>query len=300
MKKTIGIIGLGKMGHNIAENLLDHKYKVIAHNRSSEPVKKIAKKGAIPAFTIPEFVTKFKDQKIILLSITAGPAIDAVLKSLKPYLKKGDIIIDSGNNFYKDSVRRYKEMKKLGVSFMDMGTSGGLSGARNGASLMIGGDKSTFKKIEPLFRDLAVKDGYGYMGESGAGNYVKTVHNGIEYALLEAYAEGFGVLDKSKYKYDYKTVARVWSNGSVIRSWITELAESAFTKYHNKLKSFKGIIGGGQTGKWTVQMAKEVKADVHTLEHAIAKRKKSQKTQSFATKFVAAIRFGFGGHTEPM
>lgn len=300
MKKQIGLIGLGKMGSMIALNLLDHKYKVIAHNRSPEPVKAIAKKGATPAYTISEFVTKFKDKKIILLSITAGPAVDAVLKSLKPYLKKGDIIIDSGNNFYKDSIRRYKEMKKLGVSFMDMGTSGGLAGARKGASLMIGGDLSTFKKIEPLFKDLAVKNGYGYMGPSGAGNYVKTTHNGIEYALLESYAEGYELLNKAPYKLDMKKVSRVWSNGSVIRSWITELAEKEFTDHHNTLKGFKGIIGGGETGMWTVKMAKERKCDVHTLEHAIRKRKKSHKKQSFATKFISAIRHSFGGHTEPI
>jgi 6-phosphogluconate dehydrogenase len=300
MKKTIGIIGLGKMGSMLTENLLDHKYKVIAHNRSPEPVKKIAKKGAKPAYTIPEFVTQLPPQKIILLSITAGPAVDAVLKSLKPYLKKGDIIIDSGNNFYKDSVRRCKQMKKLGVSFMDMGTSGGLSGARNGASLMIGGDKKTFNKIEPLFKDLAVKDGYGYMGPSGAGNYVKTTHNGIEYALLESYAEGYGLLDKAPYKLDMRKISQVWSNGSVIRSWITELAEKEFTDHKNNLEGFKGKIGGGETGKWTVKMAKERKCDVHTLKHAIANREKSQRKQTFASKFISAIRHSFGGHTEPM
>ncbi len=300
MKKHIGIIGLGKMGSMLAENLLDHKYNVIAHNRSPEPVRKITKKGAKPAFTIPELVTQLPKQKIILISITAGPAVDAVLNSLKPYLRKGDIIIDSGNNFYKDSIRRYKELKKLGVSFMDMGTSGGLSGARHGASLMIGGDKSTFKKIEPLFRDLAVKDGYGYMGESGAGNYVKTTHNGIEYALLEAYGEGYQLLDKAPYKFDMRKVSKVWSNGSVIRSWITELAEKEFTDHHNSLKGFKGVIGGGETGMWTVKMAKERKCDVHTIEHAIRKRKRSHKKQSFATKFISAIRHSFGGHTEPM
>ena len=300
MKKQIGLIGLGKMGSLITENLLDHKYKVIAHNRSPEPIKRIAKKGATPAYTIEELTTKLKSPRIILLSITAGKPTDAVLKQLILRLNKGDIIIDSGNNYYKDSIRRYKELKKLGVSFMDMGTSGGLSGARNGASLMIGGDKSTFKKIEPLFKDLAVKDGYGYMGKSGAGNYVKTVHNGIEYALLEGYAEGYGLLDKAPYKLNMRKISKVWSHGSVIRSWITELAEKEFADHNNNLKGFKGIIGGGETGKWTVKMAKERKCDVHTLEHAIAKRKKSQKKQTFATKFIAAIRHSFGGHTEPM
>lgn len=299
MKKVVGLIGLGKMGSLMVENLLDHKYKVIAHNRSPEPIRRIVRKGAKSAYTIEEFTTKLKSPRIIILMVTAGKPVDMVLKSLIPYLTKGDIIIDGGNNYYKDSIRRYKLLKKMGINFLDMGTSGGLIGAKNGASLMIGGDEKIFKKIEFLFKDLSVKDGYGYVGKSGAGNFVKTVHNGIEYALLEAYAEGYGVLDKAPYKLDYRKVSRIWSHGSVIRSWITELAEKEFTDHKNKLRGFKGKIGGGETGRWTVKMAGELGCDVHTLKHALAKRKKSQKTQSFATKFVSAIRHSFGGHKEP-
>jgi len=300
MNKKIGFIGLGKMGSMMVENLLSKKYKVVAYNRSPEPVKKIAKKGAIPANSIEELVIKLPKPRVIILMVTAGKPIDTVLKSITPLLSKGDIMIDGGNSYYEDSVRRYKKLKQKRIHYLDMGTSGGLTGARNGASLMIGGDKSIFKKIEPLFRDLAVKDGYGYMGPSGAGNFVKTVHNGIEYAILESYAEGYGLLDKSTYNLDLRNISRVWSHGSVIRSWITELAEQAFAKHHNKLKSYSGKIGGGETGKWTQMIAKKLKCDVHTLEHAIAKRKKSQKSQTFSTKFISAIRYEFGGHEEPL
>ena len=180
-----------------------------------------------------------------------------------------------------------------------MGVSGGLKGARYGASLVIGGNKEIFNKIEPLFKDLSIKNGYGYVGPSGAGHYVKTVHNGIEYAVLESYAEGYNVLAKSKYNLDLKEISKIWSNGSVIRSWITELAEQIFFKYKNKLKQLKGIIGGGETGKWALKIAKKQKCDVHILKHAINSRKKSYKIQTFATKFISAIRKEFGGHEEP-
>jgi len=300
MKKQIGFIGLGKMGSLMVENLLSKKYKVVAHNRSPEPVKKIARKGAVPTYSIDELAGKLKSPKVIIIMIKAGKPVDEVLNSLIPSLSKGDIIIDAGNSYYEDSMRRYKMLKKKGINYLDMGTSGGLTGARNGASLMIGGDKAVFNKIEPLFRDLAVKDGYGYMGKSGAGNFVKTVHNGIEYAILESYAEGYGILDKSDYNLDFRKISQVWSHGSIIRSLITELAEQTFAKHHNHLKSFSGKIGGGETGKWTREIARKLKCDVHTLEHAIAKRKKSQKTQSFSTKFVSAIRHEFGGHEEPL
>ncbi|MGK0209538.1 MAG: 6-phosphogluconate dehydrogenase [Patescibacteria group bacterium] len=286
------------MGSLMAQSLLRKKYKVIVHNRSPKPIKKLVKKGATPAYTIEEVISKHKKERIIMIMVTAGKPVDAIIYSLIPFLSKGDIIIDAGNSFYKDSIKRYKDLKKRGINFIDMGTSGGLTGALNGASLMIGGDKPVFTKIEKLFRDLAVKNGYAYLGPSGAGHYVKTIHNGIEYAILEAYAEGYGILNKSPYKLNYADVSKVWSNGSVIRSWITELAQKEFKK-HNKLAGFKGIIGGGQTGKWALEIAKKQKNDTDTLEHAIKKRKSSMKTQSFATKFVSAIRHAFGGHNEP-
>jgi 6-phosphogluconate dehydrogenase len=207
----------------------------------------------------------------------------------------GDIVIDGGNSYYEDSIRRYKVLKKLGVSFLDMGTSGGLIGARTGASLMIGGERKTFKKVEKLFLDLAMKDGYAYLGPSGAGHFVKTVHNGVEYALLEAYGEGFGVLEKSKYNLDMKEVSKVWAHGSVIRSWIMDLAHEAFQK-NPKLNKVPGVIGGGTTGKWALKISKKMKADSHTLEHALKRRKVSKRKQNFASKFIAEMRNKFGGH----
>lgn len=299
MKKHLGFIGLGKMGENMVLNLLSKNYKIVGCNRNPAPTKKLAKhKGFVPAYDYKELVKNIPKPRTIVIMITAGKPIDEVIKELSGLLNKGDIIIDGGNSYYEDSVRRHKELKKKGINFIDMGTSGGLTGARHGASLMIGGDKKICKKLEPLFKDLAVKDGYGYMGDAGAGHFVKVVHNGIEYALLEAYGEGFEILDKSEYKLDYAEVSRVWNNGSVIRSWFTELAGKVFKK-SNCLQMVKGKIGGGETGRWTLKIANKEGVDAHTLKHALNKRKKSLKKQSFSTKFVAAIRKEFGGHNEP-
>ena len=300
MKKQIGFIGLGKMGENMVLNLSGKGYKVVVYNRSSGPVRKLAKKkNVIPSYSIEEFVKELPKPRTIIVMVTAGKPVDAVLKSLEPLLNRGDIVIDGGNSYYEDSVRRHKELKRKGIHFLDMGTSGGLLGARHGASLMVGGEKKVFKKIEPLFKSLSVKNGYGYVGEAGAGHFVKTIHNGIEYAVLESYSEGYEILSKSKYKPDLKQVSRIWSNGSVIRSWITELAEDVFKKCGNNIKCVAGKIGGGETGSWAVKIAKKEHAESHTLEHALRKRKKSLKKQSFSTKFASALRKEFGGHDEP-
>ena len=288
------------MGENMVLNLIGKKYKVVAYNRDPKPTKKLANhKGVIPAYDYKEFVKKIPRPRAIVMMITAGKPVDEVIKEISGLLNKGDIIIDGGNSYYEDSVRHHKELKKKGIHFLDMGTSGGLTGARNGASLMIGGDKKVFKVLEPLFKDLAVKDGYGYMGGAGAGHFVKIVHNGIEYALLEAYGEGYEILSKSKYKLDMKEVSKVWSNGSVIRSWITELAGNVFKKCGDSIKCVVGRIGGGETGSWSLRIAKKEKVEPHTLIHALMKRKKSLKQQSFSTRFVSAIRQEFGGHNEP-
>ncbi len=298
MNKQIGIIGLGKMGENMAFNLLSKKYKVVVYNRDKEKVRKISRHGAIPSFSFEEFSSKISKPRTILMMITAGKPIDEILKNLTPFLDRGDIIIDGGNSYYEDSIRRHNLLKKHGINFVDAGISGGLSGARHGASITVGGDREIYHKIEPLLRDLSVKNGYGYFGPTGAGHFLKTVHNGIEYSLLESYAEGYEILKKSKYNFNLKEVSRVWNNGSVIRSWITELAEKTFGR-SSKLENVKGKIGGGETGMWSIKIAERERADAQTIKHALMKRKKSMNKQSFSTKFVSAIRKEFGGHREP-
>src|SRR3989338_919433 len=292
----LGFIGLGRMGFNMVLNLKDHKIDAVAYNRHSEPARKIKKHGVEAAFSIEELMKKLPKQKIIWLMVTAGKPVDAVIKELLQYLKQNDIIIDGGNSFYKDSIRRYNYLKNKKINFLDIGTSGGLSGARYGACLTIGGDKKIFKKIEKICMAISVKDGYAYIGESGSGHFVKMVHNGIEYAWLQAAGECFELLFKGPYKnLDFRKVAKVWKNGSIIQSKMMSWAENAFRK-DPKLGRIEGIVGGGETGQWTVQTANEFDVDAGTIKLALDERKKSEKNPRFAGKVVAALRYEFGGH----
>lgn len=293
--QKIGFIGLGRMGFNIVLNLHAKKIPVVANNRRSEPVKEIKKCGAEVAFSIEELVKKLPKQKIIWIMVTAGKPVDLIIEHLLPYLKKGDVIIDGGNSFYKDSIRRYNHLKSKKINLIDCGTSGGLEGALHGACLTVGGDKKIFKKTEWLFSAIAVKDGYLYTGPSGSGHFVKMVHNGIEYALLQSYAEGFEILNKAHYKLNFEKIARVWNNGSVIRGWLVELAERAFKK-DPKLKKIKGVIGGGETGRWTIETANELGVGAEMIKLALELRIKSKIRPSFSGKVVAALRKEFGGH----
>ncbi len=292
----IGLIGLGRMGFNMALNLKDHKIPVIAYNRSPEPVKEIRKKGVEVAFSISELMKKLPKQKVVWIMVTAGKPVDAVIDEILPFLNANDIVIDGGNTFYKDSIRRYIKLKSKKINFVDIGTSGGLSGARNGACLTIGGDFKIFKKIENICRAVSVKNGYAYVGPSGAGHFVKMVHNGIEYAWLQSLGEGFELLQEGPYKnLDFRKISAVWKNGSIIQSKIVAWAEDAFKK-DQRLSKIEGIVGGGETGTWTVNTAKEFGVDAGSVKLALEERKKSQKKPRFAGKVVAAIRNEFGGH----
>ena len=228
--------------------------------------------------------------------VTAGKPVDIVIEEILPYLKKGDIVIDGGNSFYKDSVRRYNYLKKKSIDFLDIGTSGGLSGARHGACLTIGGDINVFKKIEFVCKFVSAKDGYAYVGPSGAGHFVKMTHNGVEYALLQAYGDGYELLYNGPYKnLDFKKISTTWKNGSVIRSWLVELAEDAFSK-DARLSKIEGVVGGGETGTWAIETAKEYNVPFESVKLALKLRKKSQKKPSFSGKVIAALRNEFGGH----
>lgn len=292
----IGFIGLGRMGSRMVMNLNDHKINVVAYNKSIEVCRPFSKLGLEVACSIEELASKLPGKKIIWLMVTAGNPVDSVIGHLTPYLKKGDIIIDGGNSFYNDSIRRYNQLKKKKIHFIDIGTSGGLEGARHGACLTIGGDFKVFKKIEWLCKAVATKNGYAYVGNAGAGHFVKMVHNGIEYALLQSYGEGFELLLRGPYKnLDLRKIAAVWKNGSIIRSRILEWAEEAFRK-DPRLSKIKGIVGGGETGMWAVKTAKEFKVNAGSIKYALDARKNSKKHPRFAGKVVAAIRNEFGGH----
>ena len=305
----LGFIGLGRMGFNMVLNLCDNGINVVPYNRSLKPLKQLEKyvrsmrasqrdthSSIDTAFSIGELIKKLPNQKIIWLMVTAGKPVDAVIKELLPYLKKDDIIIDGGNSFYKDSIRRYKFLKIKGIDFIDIGTSGGLKGARYGACLTIGGDKRIFKKIKPICSSVSAKNGYAYVGQAGAGHFVKMAHNGIEYAMLQAYGDGFELLFKGHYKnLDLRKIAETWQNGSVIRSWLVELAIDAFKK-DPKLSRIEGIVGGGETGQWAVDTAKEYGIPFESVKLALKLRKKSKTYPTFAGKIIAALRNEFGGH----
>ena len=291
----IGFIGLGRMGANMVERLLKGGHQIVAYNRSSEKTKEIEKKGAIGAYSLSELVQKLPKPKIVWLMVPAGDTVANMIQQLLPLLSSGDILIDGGNSNYRDSVARAKEVTKRSIQFMDVGTSGGIWGLKNGYCMMIGGDESTFKKLEPIFKTLAPKDGYLYVGPNGAGHFVKMVHNGIEYGMLQAYGEGFEIMKASDFKLDFAKISRLWNQGSVVRSWLLELAEIAFQK-DPSLSAFKDYVEDSGEGRWTVleAIAKNVSAPVITL--SLLERFRSREEHCFSAQVIAALRNEFGGH----
>ena len=294
----IGIIGLGKMGFNLAQNLMDSGHSVVAFNRTLSKVDEIKKHGVISSYSLQEFVNKLGKKKVIWLMVTAGNAVDVILKQLVPLLEEGDVVIDGGNSFYKDSIRRAKSLNPKGIVFMDIGTSGGITGARNGACLMIGGDKKTFERLEGVFKGISVQNGYGYFGKSGSGHFVKMVHNGIEYGMMQAIGEGLEVIDRSDFEVDKEKLAKVWNNGSVIRSWLVELIQNAYSK-DKELKKYSGVVGLSGEGEWTVQTAKEIGVQVPVIEASVNMRLRSNELKLYQGKVVQALRYEFGQHEEP-
>lgn len=291
----IGLIGLGRMGFNLALNMRDHGHEVVAYNRSTEKIKEAEKEGLTGAYSIDELVKKLDGRRIIWLMVPAGDPVDEMIEKIVPLLKEHDIIIDGGNSHYKDTLKRYEILKKKGIDFVDVGTSGGMEGARNGACTMVGAEDEVFKFIEPLVKDISVENGYLHTGKNGSGHYVKMVHNGIEYGMLQAIGEGFEVLEKSQFDLNFKEVARVWNNGSVIRGWLMELMQRAFEK-DPKLEKIKGVMHSSGEGLWTVYEALELRVPVPVMAESLFMRYRSEQDDTFAGKAVAALRNEFGGH----
>lgn len=291
----IAVVGLGKMGNALVYRLTNAGFQVIGF----DPDVKARRKAAVYGAHVTDSLEHCAQQAtVIWLMIPAGELVDNVLEQLKPYLQKESIIIDGGNSHFSDSVRRAKRLKSHGIHFIDCGTSGGLAGKRKGFSLMLGGDKKIIASIEPLFKALATSKGYAYMGPAGAGHYVKMVHNGIEYALLEAYAEGFHLLHSGSYKnLDLETITQVWSHGSIIRSWILDLAHAVFKRDQN-FDNVDGAIQESGMGAWTIQEAYAQKIPALLIEDALEIRAWSRQSGgNYATKLVALLRHEFGGHS---
>lgn len=290
----IGLIGLGKMGLNLAHNILQHGHEVVAYDLNKEAVEQMNGYGATGVYGIRELVEKLDSPKIIWIMVPQQ-VVDSVLEQLVPLLAQGDIVIDAGNSHYKESIRRYEELKAQNIHFIDAGTSGGMEGARHGACYMVGGDRQAWDIVEPIFRDTAVENGYFYTGEAGSGHFLKMVHNGIEYGMMAAIGEGFEVLEKSSYSYDYVGVAKVWNHGSVIRGWLMELAQRAFEK-DSKLDTIKGIMHSSGEGEWTVETALDLKVPTPIIAMSLLMRYRSEEENTFTGKVVAALRNEFGGH----
>jgi 6-phosphogluconate dehydrogenase len=292
----IGFVGLGRMGANMVRRLLRDGHEVVAYNRTPEKTKEIAGEGAVAAFSIEEMVSKLAAPRAVWIMVPAGDATEAQISELMEHLEPGDSIVDGGNTNFHDDQRRQPELAAKGIGYIDAGTSGGIWGLQVGYCLMVGGERSVVEPLEPIFRSLAPEGGYLHVGGPGAGHYVKMVHNGIEYGLMQAYAEGFEIMHASSYDLDLAAISELWMQGSVVRSWLLELAGRAFRANGQDLTNLKGWVADSGEGRWTVQEAidRDVPAPVITL--SLLTRFRSRQDDSYGAKVLAALRNEFGGH----
>jgi len=292
----LAMIGLGRMGGNMSERLMKGGHDVVVWDRTPATTQKYASMGATGASDLNDLVAKLKAPRIVWIMVPAGKPVDETVAQLLPGLSKGDVIIDGGNSNFHDTMRRAADLQGKGIRFVDSGTSGGIWGLANGYCLMIGASPDAFKLCEPIFKTLAPTDGYAHMGPPGSGHYVKMVHNGIEYGMLQAYAEGYEILHASKdFKLDLHKIAAVWNHGSVVRSWLNELAEEAFAKDVD-LKELRGYVEDSGEGRWTVQEAIDLDVPAPVITLSLLTRLRSRQQDSFSAKCIAALRNEFGGH----
>ena len=292
----IGFVGLGRMGRNMVVRLLRGKHRVVAWDPNAASVAEVVAAGAVGASGIRDVAAKLGDRpRAVWAMVPSGDPTEQVIRDLGAALESGDAVIDGGNSHYKDSIRRAGYLKERGVQFVDSGTSGGIWGLENGYCLMVGGNEVVCRRLEPVFKTLAPPDGYARVGENGAGHYVKMIHNGIEYGLMEAYAEGFELLQASPFSLDLPRVASLWRNGSVVRSWLLDLAADALRE-DPRLEHVKDYVDDSGEGRWTVVESVERAVPAPVLALALQSRFRSRQPASFAAKLLAALRNKFGGH----
>src|SRR2546421_3247791 len=291
----VGIIGLGRMGSGLTVRLLQGSHQVMVYDRAADAVRALAGKGATATSSLEDLGQKLKAPRIFWLMIPAGPPVDDTIQRLSATVSPGDVIIDGGNSNYWDSIRRAEELRSRQIEFLDVGVSGGVWGLQVGFCLMIGGNQAVFKQVEPIFQTLAPSDGYAYVGPTGAGHYSKMVHNGIEYSMLQAYAEGFEILKASPFTFDLAQLSRLWNHGSVIRSWLLELAQAAFERDPD-LGHIRGYVEDSGEGRWTLQEAIDHAVPAPALAMSLFMRFRSRQDDSFSAKVLAALRNEFGGH----
>jgi 6-phosphogluconate dehydrogenase len=289
------MIGLGRIGAGMTQRLLQGGHQVVVYDRSADAAAPLAAKGATATSSLEDLGQKLKAPRIFWLMIPAGAPVDDTIQRLSAVLSPGDVIVDGGNSNYKDSIRRAEELRSQQIEFLDAGVSGGVWGLTVGFCLMVGGNQAVFKQVEAIFKTLAPPDGYAYVGPSGAGHYSKMVHNGIEYSMLQAYAEGFEILKASPFEFDLVQLSRLWNHGSVIRSWLLELAQAAFER-DPQLAHIKGYVDDSGEGRWTLQEAIDHAVPAPALAMSLFMRFRSRQDDSFSAKVLAALRNEFGGH----
>jgi len=291
----LGMIGLGKMGGNMATRLMRGGHQIVAYDRSPDAVKANVANGATGAESLKDLVQKLKAPRAVWVMLPHGKPTDDTINELAALMSPGDIIIDGANSKFTDDVRRAAELAKKNIQYMDAGTSGGVWGLQNGYCLMVGGERKTFDHLEPIFKTLAPENGYAYMGLHGAGHFVKMIHNGVEYAMMQAYAEGFDIMKASDYKLDVARIADLWMQGSVVRSWLLELSAAAL-KENPELKDIKPYVNDSGEGRWTVESAVNMAVPAPTITAALFARFASRQTDSYSMRYLNALRNQFGGH----
>ncbi|MFO1539783.1 MAG: phosphogluconate dehydrogenase (NAD(+)-dependent, decarboxylating) [Chloroflexota bacterium] len=292
----LAIIGLGRMGGNMARRLHRAGHRVVVYNRSREKTDELVAEGLPGAYTLQETVGALAAPRVVWIMVPAGDATEEMIADLVPLLAPGDTIVDGGNANFHDSQRRHGELAARGLRFVDAGISGGVWGLQNGYGTMVGGDADAVGPLEPIFRSLAPEGGYIHAGPAGAGHYVKMVHNGIEYGLMQAYAEGFEILHASAYPFDLEAIAKAWQHGTVIRSWLLELAGRAFEQGGEELAGIRGWVADSGEGRWTVQEAIDLDVPAPVITHSLMARFRSRHDESYGAKVLAALRQQFGGH----
>jgi 6-phosphogluconate dehydrogenase len=296
MDMDIGITGLGRMGAGMAERWVRNGHRVVAHNRSRGPIDELAGKGAEPAYSIEELVEKLQAPRAVWVMLPAGDVTEQMIHTLIPLLSPGDTIIDGGNTNFNDDIRRANMLQAHGLNYIDQGTSGGVWGLENGFCIMVGGEEQLVKRLEPAFVTLAPKDGYVHCGPVGSGHFVKMVHNGIEYGMMQAYAEGFEIMRAKKdFNLNLYNISSAWRYGSVVRSWLLDLTVDAF-KDDPDLSQLKGYVDDSGEGRWTIQAAIDLDVPAPVITLSLFERFHSRQPESFAAKVLAAMRKGFGGH----
>ena len=291
----VGMIGLGRMGGQMAQRLLLGGHRVIAYDRNPAAVAAAVAAGALGANSLADLVARCQPPRVVWVMLPAGEPTEETIEALRHILDRGDTVVDGGNSRYTDSQRRGQRLAERGIRFLDCGTSGGIWGLREGYCLMVGGDPDDFRRLEPIFATLAPPGGYLHTGPVGSGHYVKMIHNGIEYGMLEAYAEGFELLAAHEYAFDLAAIAELWLHGSVVRSWLLELAAKALRE-HPGLEGIQGYVEDSGEGRWTVEEAIRLGVPLPALAFSLFERFRSRQEDAWSDRFIAALRAEFGGH----